>query len=95
MNELLNEIHVNLNMLGPLMLDWIPTNVNSALIVTKDDSRFPDMNTKLKYNTLKLDGIYVYINKPYVLCLYGRYSNSSLLLARLTHRTRTQRETIT
>jgi hypothetical protein len=38
MDELLNEVHVNLNVLCPLILNWVVGDVNDTLIITQKSS---------------------------------------------------------
>jgi hypothetical protein len=45
-DQLVDVMHVNLNVLGPLPLNWINRYLNGPLIVTKYDNRKWILNTK-------------------------------------------------
>ena len=50
MDQLVDVIHMNLDVLGSLPLNWINRYLNGPLIVTKYDSRKWILNTKLGEN---------------------------------------------
>jgi hypothetical protein len=47
LDELWNEVHVNLNVFFPFMLQWVAINVYGTLIITPNNSRMIVLNAKL------------------------------------------------
>jgi hypothetical protein len=47
MNQISDVMHVDLDVFGPLVLQWITTKFQCALIVTPDDSQIVELDTKI------------------------------------------------
>ena len=52
MNKLPYDVHMDLNVLRLLMLNWIYENRDSAHVITVDNGRPPKVDAKLCQNTL-------------------------------------------
>ena len=63
MNQVLHVVHMNFNVLGPLLVNHILRDLDSALIITKDDSSLTILNTKLSENMLQPYGFCYHIYK--------------------------------
>lgn len=66
MNQLLDVVHVDLNVLGSLMMDQIVRDLNHTLVVTIDDFGLPKGNSKLSENVLKVDDLSSSINNSLI-----------------------------
>jgi hypothetical protein len=71
MNKLLNEVHMNLNVLGLLSVNQISSDLNGTFIVTKNDTCVVVLNTKLCEKVLNQNHFSGCINNSPILCLYN------------------------
>jgi hypothetical protein len=70
MNELLDEVHVNIDVFVALMLKWIFGELDGTLIVALEGGQMLLLESKLSKDLSKPQGFMTCINCCLVLCFY-------------------------